>query len=188
MNALKELTSLVRKLSYEKRQVKLVSGKMSDFYIDMKNTLLHPRGIWLVSQLISEKIKAQNSKGAKIHGVGGLTMGADPIATGVSMMTQDWKEPVFAFYIRKEPKAHGTQQWVEGMKNFKKGDRVLIVEDVVTSGGSSLKSVERANMAGLDVVGIVTVVDRQEGGAENITKAGLAFEALVTREMIVGDE
>ncbi|MDZ4677988.1 MAG: orotate phosphoribosyltransferase [Oligoflexia bacterium] len=182
---LQEFVSLVRKLSYEKRNVTLASGKSSDFYIDMKHTLLHPRGIWLVSSLIAGKIKAKNQSGAKIKGVGGLTMGADPLATGVSMFTQDWSDSLFAFYIRKEPKAHGTQQWVEGMKNFSQGDKVIILEDVVTTGGSTLKSVERAKLAGLDVVGVYTAVDRQEGGAENIKKAGLDYEPIVTKQMIL---
>jgi orotate phosphoribosyltransferase len=182
---LKEFTGLVRKLSYEKRQITLVSGRTSDFYIDMKNTLLHPRGIWLVSHLIAERIKKRNESGAGIRGVGGLTMGADPLSTGVSLVSQDWKDPLYAFYIRKEAKSHGTQAWVEGMKNFKEGDKVIILEDVVTTGGSTLKSVDRARLAGLDVVGVYTAVDRQEGGAENIERAGLNFEPIVTRQMIL---
>lgn len=180
------LVSLVACLSYEKRQVTLASGRQSDFYIDMKHTLLNAKGIWLTSRLVTEIVKNKNKDGAKIVGVGGLTMGADPIATGASLLTQEWPTPVHAFYIRKEPKSHGTQQWVEGMKNFKPKDQVVIVEDVITTGGSTLKSVERARLAGLDVVGVITVVDRQEGGAENILKEKLWLEALVTREQILG--
>lgn len=182
---LKEFVQIVRERSYEKKQVTLASGRTSDFYIDMKNTLLHPRGIWLASQLIGALVNARNEKGEGIKGVGGLTMGADPLSTGVSLISQDWAQPLFACYIRKEPKSHGTQQWVEGMKNFKSGDKIIILEDVVTTGGSTLKSVERAKLAGLEVAGVITAVDRQEGGAENITKAGLQFDAIVTREMIL---
>ena len=180
---LKELTQLVRELSYEKRQVTLASGRTSDFYIDLKNTLLHPRGIYLASHLIAEKIK----KHPGIRGVGGLTMGADPLSTGVSLISQDWKNPLFAFYIRKEPKSHGTQAWLEGMKNFKPQDKVVILEDVVTTGGSTLKSVERARQAGLDVVGVITAVDREEGGAENILKEKIWFEPVLTRTMILAE-
>jgi len=179
---LEELTRLIRELSYEKRTVTLASGRISDFYIDLKNTLLHPRGIYLVSHLIAEKIK----KYPQVKGVGGLTMGADPLSTGVSLVTHEWKNPIFAFYIRKEPKGHGTQNWLEGMKNFKSGDKVVILEDVVTTGGSTLKSVERARLAGLDVIGVITAVDRQEGGAENILKENLWFDAVVTKAMILG--
>jgi orotate phosphoribosyltransferase len=182
-----ELVSLIRALSYQKRNVVLASGKTSDFYIDMKNTLLHPRGIWLVSQLVLQKIKQLRAAGQKIKGVGGLTMGADPLSTGASILSESWAEPVFAVYIRKEPKGHGTQAWLEGMKNFSEGDGILILEDVVTTGGSTLKSVERARQGGLNVLGVVTVVDRQEGGAENIQASGLMFDSLVTKKMIAAD-
>jgi orotate phosphoribosyltransferase len=181
---LNELVSLIRNLSYEKREVTLASGRKSDFYIDMKNTLLHPKGIWLVSQLIGEKVKKYRKESVRVVGVGGLTMGADPISTGVSLISHDWPDPLFAFYIRKEPKGHGTQAWVEGMKNFKEGDKVVILEDVVTTGGSTMKSVERARLAGLVPVAVITVVDRQEGGSENI-QPHLPFYSLVTREMIL---
>jgi len=182
---LKELLGLVCTLSYEKRQVTLASGRTSDFYIDMKNTLLHPGGIWLASHLIGEIIKKRSQGENAIKGVGGLTMGADPLSTGVSLISHDWSNPIYAFYIRKEPKSHGTQQWLEGMKNFKKGDCVVILEDVVTTGGSTLKSIERARLSGLNVVGVITAVDRQEGGAENITKENLWFESVMTRQMIL---
>jgi orotate phosphoribosyltransferase len=184
MNHLHEFTKLVRELSYEKRQVTLASGRQSDFYIDMKNTLLHPKGIWLASQIIAEKIKVRRET-QNIKGIGGLTMGADPISTGVSLVTHDWNQPLYSFYIRKEPKGHGTQQWLEGMKNFRTGDNVVIVEDVVTTGGSTLKSVERARLAGLEVIGVISTVDREEGGAENIVRENLWFEAVLTRQMIL---
>ncbi len=180
-----ELVELIRSLSYQKRDVTLASGKKSDFYIDMKNTLLHPKGIWLLSHLIAEKVKHLRKSGLNIKGVGGLSMGADPISTGVSMLTHDWADPLFAVYIRKEPKTHGTQSWLEGMRNFSQGDSIIIVEDVVTTGGSTLQSVERARMGGLKVEAVITAVDRQEGGGENIKTSGLPFEAVVTREMIL---
>ena len=182
---LDEFVKLVKTLSYEKRDVTLASGKKSDFYVDLKNTLLHPRGIWLISHLIADKIRKKNEEGARIRGVGGLTMGADPLSTGVSLVSQDWSQPLYAFYIRKEPKSHGTQQWLEGMKNFAQGDKVIVLEDVVTTGGSTLKSVERARLAGLDVVGVITAVDREEGGAENIKKEKVDYVAIVTRQMIL---
>ncbi|MBK9294617.1 MAG: orotate phosphoribosyltransferase [Oligoflexia bacterium] len=183
---LSQLLELIRKLSYQKREVTLASGKKSDFYIDMKNTLLHPVGIKIISELIAEKIQQLRRSGLKIKGVGGLTMGADPLSTGVSLVTADWEEPLFAVYIRKEPKEHGTQAWLEGMKNFTQGDNIIILEDVVTTGGSTLKSIERAKLGGLNVVGVITAVDRQEGGAENIKASGQRFDAVVTKQMILG--
>ncbi len=182
---LPKLVQLIRTLSYEKREVTLASGKKSDFYVDLKNVLLHPEGIWLFSQLISEKVEAMRAIRMKIKGVGGLTMGADPLSTGVSMISHDWSQPLFAVYIRKEPKTHGTQSWLEGMKNFTAGDQIVILEDVVTTGGSTLKSVERARLGGLEVAGVITGFDRQEGGAENIRAAGLSFDSIVTKQMIL---
>jgi orotate phosphoribosyltransferase len=178
----KELIDMIRTLSYRPGPIQLVSGKTSDFYVDMKNTLLHPKGIQLVSHLILDILKPLDGK---LKGVGGMTMGADPITTGVSLLSNNWKSPLMAFYIRKEPKGHGTEQWVEGLKNFSKGDLVYILEDVVTTGGSSLKAVEKAKAAGLDVKGIITCVDRQEGGREKIEGFGLEIHSLVTKAEIV---
>jgi len=177
-----EFRELVRKLSYEKRKVTLASGRESDFYIDMKQTLLHPRGIWLASHLILSKLIKEVPR---VRGVGGLTMGADPLSTGASLCSQEWKHPLFACYIRKEPKSHGTQQWLEGMKNFNSGDSIYILEDVVTTGGSTLKSVERAELGGLKVAGVISCIDREEGGRENIEERGLKFHALLTRTQIL---
>ncbi len=178
-----ELLHMVRERSYKSGPIQLVSGKTSDFYVDMKNTLLHPKGIHLVSNLILEILKPIS---ADLVGVGGMTMGADPIATGVSMASLNWDKPLLAFYIRKEPKKHGTEEWVEGIQNFKEKDSVYIMEDVVTTGGSSLKAVERARLAGLNVMGIVTCVDREEGGRDKIESAGLQFNTLLTKSEIVG--
>lgn len=177
-----QLIEMIRELSYQKKNITLASGRQSDFYIDMKNTLFHPQGINWVAQLILEQLKDQEGQ---LKAVGGLTMGADPISTAVSMASVSWKSPLFCFYIRKEPKSHGTQQWVEGLKNLKAGDEVIILEDVVTSGGSSIKAAERAELAGLKVKGILTCVDREEGGQETIQKAGYAFYRLVSKSEIL---
>lgn len=178
------ILDLIRKLSYEKKEVTLSSGKKSDFYIDMKQTLLHPVGAEWMGLAIIEYLKSFDGK---IKGVGGITMGADPIVTATSVLSlHKLKSPLFAFYIRKEPKGHGTSQWIEGLKNFKSGDAVYILEDVVTTGGSSLKAVERARLAGLDVKGIITCVDREEGGREIIEGQGIAFHSLLTKAEIIG--
>jgi orotate phosphoribosyltransferase len=178
-----ELVKLVREKSYEKRNVTLASGRASDFYIDLKNVLLHPLGIDWVSTLILNQLKKYEGE---LEGVGGPTMGADPMVTACSLKSLEWSRPLMAFYIRKEAKAHGTSQWVEGIKNFSAGAKVFILEDVVTSGGSSLKAVERAKEAGLEVLGIHACVDRQEGGREKIQAAGLQFMTLLTKSDILG--
>jgi len=177
-----ELIQMIREKSYAKREVTLSSGLRSDFYVDMKQTLLHSRGIYLVASLMLNQLKKFDGQ---ITGVGGITMGADPLSTAVSMLSLSWNKPVHAFYIRKDPKGHGTNEWVEGLKNFSPGEKVFILEDVVTTGGSSLKAVERAEMAGLKVMGIFTCVDREEGGRQTIEAKGIQLLSLTTKSEIV---
>ena len=178
-----ELMQIVRELSYEERDVTLASGRKSNFYFDGKQTCLHRTGGLLVGKAFWDVVKTFDGK---IDGVGGLTLGADPIATATSIAASLEGSPVHAFIIRKEPKGHGTGQWLEGRKNLPPGSRVVIVEDVTTTGDSSLKAVTRAQEEGLKVAGIVTLVDRQEGAQENITAAGQVLKAVFTREEVVG--
>jgi orotate phosphoribosyltransferase len=181
MSDREKLKNIITEKSYEKRRVTLSSGMESDFYFDGKQTTLHSEGGYLTGKLFFEAIK--DIKG--IEGVGGMTLGADPIATATSVVSYLEGKPVPAFIIRKEPKGHGTGAWLEGRKNLKPGSRVVIVEDVVTSGGSSLKAIKRAEEEGLTVLGVVTLVDREEGGRENIEKAGYWLKAIFTKSEIV---
>lgn len=178
-----ELMRIVRELSYEEREVTLASGRKSNFYFDGKQTALHARGGLLVGKAFWQEVK---QFAGPVHGVGGLTLGADPIATATSIAAALAGEGVHAFIIRKEPKGHGTGQWLEGRKNLPPGSRVVIVEDVTTTGGSSMKAVERAREEGLEVVGIVTLVDREEGARDAIEGAGLPLRAVFTRTQVVG--
>ena len=178
-----ELMAIIRELSYEEREVTLASGRKSNFYFDGKQTTLHSQGGLLVGKAFWKEVKTFEGP---IHGVGGLTLGADPIATATSIAAALEGENVHAFIIRKEPKGHGTGQWLEGRKNLPPGSRVVIVEDVTTTGGSSMKAVERAMEEGLEVAGIVTLVDREEGARENIEGAGQALRAVFTRSQVVG--
>lgn len=175
------LKEIIKELSYEKRNVILASGRESDFYFDGKQTTLHPEGGYLTGKLFFEAIKDEE----QVEGVGGLTLGADPIATATSVVSFLEKKPIPAFIIRKEPKGHGTGAWLEGRKNFKPGSRVVIVEDVVTSGGSSLKAIRRAEEEGLKVLGVVTLVDREEGGRENIEKEGYWLKSIFTKSEVL---
>ena len=134
------LKKIILELSYEKRLVTLASGRQSDFYFDGKQTTLHAEGGFLVGKLFFEVIR----DAADVDGVGGITLGADPIATATSIAAFLEGRQIHAFIIRKEPKGHGTGQWLEGRKNLPPGSRVVIVEDVVTTGGSSMKAVRRA--------------------------------------------
>ena len=158
------LIELLKKYSVkysETEEFTLTSGQKSRFYINCKQTILQPKGLYLTGNLICETLKNIN-----IDGIGGLTFGADPVSIAASFASSMTDRPFKAFSIRKEKKGHGTGQWIEG--NMKKGEKVAIVDDVATTGGSTIKAIERARSEGLDVVAAVVLVDREEGGLENI--------------------
>jgi orotate phosphoribosyltransferase len=181
MDTKQRLLQLLKDLSVKRGQFTLASGKTSDLYIDSKQTSLHCEGATLIGEVIFEHVQQLRQQGHAIVGVGGITMGADPIATAAAVISHQKAAPVHAFIIRKEPKGYGTGQWVEGMRNLPHNASVLIVEDVVTTGGSTVKAVERARESGLLPVAIVALVDRLEGGRENLATLGLPFTALFTR-------
>jgi orotate phosphoribosyltransferase len=157
------LLALLAHLSYERREVTLASGRKSDFYIDCKQTVLTAEGHFLAGSLFLSLIRQRPES---IEAIGGLTMGADPLASAASTLSYVAGRALTAFYVRKEPKGHGTGQWIEGVKSLRPGMPVAIVEDVVTTGGSALKAIERARGFGLEVKLIVGLVDREEGGRE----------------------
>jgi orotate phosphoribosyltransferase len=174
----KRFLAILKEKSYEKRKVILSSGRESDFYIDCKQSTLTAEGAVLCGRLFFEML----GKGEWPEAVGGITLGADPIVTAVSLTSALRGRPIPAFIIRKEPKKHGTAQWVEGMKNLKAGMKVAIIEDVVTTGASTLKAIERAEDAGLSVSRVLAIVDRNEGGAETIAGRGYRLEAMYLKE------
>jgi orotate phosphoribosyltransferase len=155
------LLALLRELSYAEREVTLASGQRSNFYIDCKQTALTAEGHLLIAILVHDLISRE---APEVRAVGGLTLGADPIASAVATWSMLAGRPLDAFYVRKEPKGHGTQQWIEGDRRVVPGTPVAIVEDVCTTGGSSLKAIERARLHGLDVRRVIALVDREEGG------------------------
>ncbi len=172
------LRRLLLERSYEKRRVVLTSGRESDFYVDGKQTSLHPEGAYLIGKLLFRQLASQ---GPRVEAVGGMTLGADPIVSAVALVSYLEGAPLPAFIIRKEPKGHGTGQWIEGKKNLPPRAPVAILEDVVTTGGTTLRAVERAEQEGLRVVRVLALVDREEGGAEAISKSGLTLEAIFLR-------
>jgi len=157
---------------------KLVSGRMSNYYFNCKAVTLHPEGMYLIGNIIYDMIKDSGAQG-----IGGLTLGADPIADAVAYTSYLKGSPFEAFVVRKSAKSHGTMQWIEG--NIQKGDRVAIVDDVITTGKSTIEAIDKAKEAGLDIVRVVALVDRQEGGRENIEALGYSVEAVVTREEVM---
>jgi orotate phosphoribosyltransferase len=152
---------------------KLTSGSMSRYYIDCKKVTLDPKGATLIGRLVFERIKT-----LRPQGIGGLTLGADPIALAVAVTSYLEGQPIPAYIIRKEPKGHGSRAWIEG--NLPEGAAVVVVEDVVTTGGSTIKAIERLKAHGCRILKVLALVDRQEGGREAIEASGYIFESLFT--------
>ena len=152
---------------------RLVSGRQSHYYVNCKPTTLHPKGMFLVGHMVFDCVKEID-----IHGIGGLTFGADPVAMAAAFASYLKKKPLKAFSIRKTRKDHGIVKWLEG--DMQPGEKVVIVEDVVTTGGSTIKAVERARAEGLEVVKVVVLVDREEGGMEAVNAHVDSVEAIVT--------
>ncbi len=180
MDERSRLLKIIRERSYEEREVTLASGRRSTFYIDGKQTTLDPEGAYLVGKVFYGMIKG------RAEAIGGPTLGADPIVAAVALTSYQEGDPIAAFIIRKEPKGHGKGLWVEGDKALKKGAQVAIIEDVVTTGGSLLKAIKIAEDHGLKVVQALTLVDREEGGKEQLAAEGYTLEAVFTRREIVG--
>ncbi|MGZ5333495.1 MAG: orotate phosphoribosyltransferase [Solirubrobacterales bacterium] len=161
-------------------EVTLASGVTADYYVDAKRALLRPAGLRATGELVAA---AAGELGAAA--VGGMTMGADPIACAA--IAAPGGEDLVAFFVRKEKKEHGLQRWIEGPV-LEPGTRCLVVEDVVTTGGSTVSAIERMTEEGLEVAGTVAVVDRHAGGREAIEAAGGApFQALVSVEELLGN-
>ncbi|MEA1968091.1 MAG: orotate phosphoribosyltransferase [Thermodesulfobacteriota bacterium] len=159
----------------DKPQFKLASGKMSHFYINCKPVILSPEGMYLVGNLMFNAVKDSGCTA-----IGGLTFGADPIAVAASFASHLKKQPIKAFSIRKEQKNHGMIKWVEG--DIEEGEKVVIIDDVATTGGSTITAVQRARATGLDVIRVVTLIDRQEGGLENVRKHVDDVSAIITKD------
>jgi orotate phosphoribosyltransferase len=174
MNERAKLLKLLKELSYEEGDFVLTSGKRSTFYIDCKETTLNPEGMHLVGNIMYEMVK--EIKG--IDAVGGVSIGGDPLVCAVVLEAYKRNDNLKGFFIRKEPKGHGSNLWVEGGKNLQKGMNVVILEDVVTTGGSSLKAIDVTEKAGYNVKGTIAILDRLEGGKEAIESKGYMFKSI----------
>lgn len=156
----------------------LASGKKSDFYFNGKTTTLRPDALNYAARIFIELMRP-----AGPDRVGGLTLGADALIGGITALSFDLGMPMEGFIVRKEPKSHGTGQWIEGPE-LKAGQRIAIVEDVVTTGGSALKAVERVreSLPEANIIGVYALVDRLDGGREVLEKAGIALTSIFTRD------
>ncbi|MEO0540211.1 MAG: orotate phosphoribosyltransferase [Cyanobacteria bacterium P01_A01_bin.105] len=167
------LLDLICTLAYQEGDFVLSSGQRSSYYINGKQATLHPLGGAMVGRLLWEQLPSGTV------GVGGLTLGADPMVTAISVVGAYAGHPVTPLIVRKAAKGHGTQAYVEG-PTLSAGAAVVVIEDVVTTGQSAMTAVERLRDAGYTVDTILALVDRQQGGGELYAQAGLAFQALYT--------
>ena len=178
MSAKDRLVDELRKHALVIGQVTLTSGRTAEYYVDAKRAVLLPAGFRALGELVADKARAWDATA-----VGGLTMGADPVACSALAAGADVK----AFFVRKEGKQHGLQRRIEGPL-LEPGDRCLIVEDVVTTGGSTLQAIEAVQDAGLEIVGVTAILDRLAGGADAIREAAAApYEPLTTIDDIYPD-
>jgi orotate phosphoribosyltransferase len=168
------LIALVRQKALKFGQFTLASGKKATYYLDGKQVTLDPAGARLVAEGMLDLLAA----GPMPAAVGGMSIGADPITAAVVTMSAVRNTPLLGFMVRKESKGHGTNQFVEGP--VKPGQTAVIVEDVVTTGGSSLKAIERVEAFGMKVVGVLAIIDRMEGGAEAFAQRGYPLSSLLT--------
>lgn len=176
----RRLARLLLEKSYREGDFLLASGKRSDYYFDCRATALNAEGSWLIGSLFCDLLA-----NLAIKGVGGMTLGADPLVTATTVVSFRNDRPLDGLIVRKEAKGHGTGNFVEGLTNFSSGDNVAMLEDVVTTGGSLLKACARVRDAGLNVVATCAILDRNEGGREALAEAGYNLLALFSREELL---
>ncbi len=177
----KRLAGLILERSFrysEDPPFTLASGRQSPFYFDCKPTTLDPEGMNLIGHLVFDMLKDTD-----ITAAGGLTLGADPIANALSLISYQRGKPIRSFIVRKDAKGHGTRNKIEG--NVKAGEKVAVIDDVITTGGSTITAIESAREAGLIVDRAVVLIDREEGGRENIEKYIERVEPVLTRSEIM---
>jgi len=183
MPMLKELIDLLLDKSLKVADepiFELASGKKSNLYIDCRKTTKNARGAYLIGNIIYDKISKLD-----VDAIGGLTMGADPVADAVAYTSVLKGKLINSFSVRKKAKEHGLKRVIEG--DVKNGDRVVIVDDVATTGQSTIEAIENARAGGLHVVKVIILVDRQEGGRENILKHNVDFEAILTKQDLLDE-
>ena len=174
------LIEIVKARSFQSGvNITLASGKPSTYYFNMKPTMLDPEGSYLIASQMLDLVSED-----KATLIGGLEMGAVPVATSIATVSYLQKRSISAFFIRKKAKGHGTQALIEGLPKGEEftGNRVVVVEDVTTTGGSALTAVEAIKEVGGEVACVVTIVDRLDGAAEAFSEAGVPFKALLTLE------
>ncbi len=170
----KELFDIIQRLSFLRGSFVLSSGRASDYFLDLKPTMLHPQGAVLLAELVLNKLQD-----VKVHYIGGLAMGAVPLVSQVAMLSHSMGRSIPGFFVRKAVKDHGTQKLIDGVKQ---GDlerkSVVILEDVTTTGESAMQAIKAAQDAGAKIELVLAIVDREEGAAEFFEKQGIPFKWL----------
>jgi orotate phosphoribosyltransferase len=156
----------------------LASGKTSNYYFNCKPTTMDPEGMYLIGNILFDMLAD-----ADVSAAGGLTLGADPIANALSLISYQKKKPIKSFVVRKDAKNHGTKSGIEG--NIAPGERVVVIDDVITTGGSTITAIEIAREAGLKIDRVIALVDREEGGRENIKTYVDRVDSVLTRSEIM---
>jgi orotate phosphoribosyltransferase len=171
----RELLELIRSRSYRRGRFRLSSGKESDHYFNLKPTMMHPRGAYLAAKAFMDRVRAEN-----VTLIGGLEMGAVPILGALAAVSEFEGAPIDTFFVRKEPKAHGTKDKIEGLglEESLHGRRVLVADDVATSGGSIMKAVEPIREAGGIVDVALVLLDRNEGATEYLHGHGIRLASV----------
>jgi orotate phosphoribosyltransferase len=169
------LHDIIRKRSFGRGEVTLASGRKSDFYFNLKPTMLDPEGAALLAEVTYEALRDD-----ELDYIGGLEMGAVPLAGAIAQLSWLKGHPIAAFFVRKKPKEHGARLAIEGLAREEnlEGKRVVVIEDVTTTGGSAMKAVEVLREVGANVVLVLTMVDREEGANDTFAQAGLPFRSI----------
>jgi orotate phosphoribosyltransferase len=177
-----QLRDVIRRRSYRRGKFRLASGAESEFYFNLKPTMMSPEGAYLSARALLARIRAE-----QVDYVGGLEMGAVPVIACIAALSQQDGAPVKTFFVRKKPKDHGTQDLLEGLAHGESltGMRVMIVDDVATSGGSIVKAADVARAAGATVETALVIIDREEGATAALQKVGIRlFSVLRTSDFL----
>jgi len=178
-----KLANLLRTKSLVRGEITLSSGKKSNYYMDCKLTTLDPEGALLTGYCVLELL---DEMGVKPDAIGGLSMGADPLVTAAGVVSAIEKRPLPGFLVRKEAKKHGRQKQIEGLEN-PRGKKVVIVDEVCTTGGSTQEAIDAAEREGCEVVAVISLVDREEGGSEMLRTKYNYRSIFTARELLAED-
>jgi orotate phosphoribosyltransferase len=179
-NHRQQLADLLRSLSLVRGDFTLSSGKKSSYYLDCKLTTLHPEGALLTGYCLLELL---SEMGVQADAIGGLSMGADPVVSAAIVVSEIEKRPLPGFLVRKEAKKHGRNKQIEGIEDVR-GKRVIIVDEVCTTGGSTQEAIDAVEREGAQVVAVISVVDREEGGSEMLRQKYIYRSIFTARELL----